>query len=729
MASGFVIAVDALPRRIAVAGNPNSGKSTLFNALTGLRQHVGNYPGVTVERREGEVALDGRRATLLDLPGIYSLSVRSPDEAVARDALLGRIASVEAPEAVLVVVDAGNLERNLYLATQIIELGLPVVIACNMMDAALERGDRIDVEGLSRELGVPVVATIGIRRTGIETLREALRSPPTNTGAVRCPTPAVLEAAIARVADALQRAGVCAASAARGLALLILSDSSAGMESDSIPASVRSVVGDELQQLAAAGMRDVGGAIAEARYEWIGAIVANVVTHEAGHGATHATRSDRIDRILTHKFFGTVIFTGVMFVMFLAIFWWAEPLMRLIELGQQALQSGVHAVLPAGPLADLLADGVIGGAGAVVVFLPQICILFLFIAILEDSGYMARAAFLMDRLMSAAGLHGKSFIPLLSSYACAVPGIMSTRTIENPRDRLATILVAPLMSCSARLPVYLTVIAAVFTGSVWIKAGVIFGMYALGTAAALGMAALFKKTLLRGPTPTFIMELPPYHLPRPLPIVRAMWDRSKLFLTRAGTTILAVCVVLWALAYFPRDTQALARAAQERAALGPSAEAAQLRGIDDRLSAEQLRQSYIGRMGHAVEPVLSPLGFDWRVGVGVLASFAAREVFVSTMGVVFNAGEEDEATLRERMRGATWESGPNSGRALFTPLAGVSLMVFYVLCCQCASTLAVVRRETNSWRWPAFMFLYMTGLAYVAALGVYQVGRVLFIGT
>jgi len=722
-------------RRIAVAGNPNSGKSTLFNALTGMRQRVGNYPGVTVERHEGRFAHDGNEVLLVDLPGIYSISARSPDEEVARDVLLGRIAGELRPDGVLIVVDASNLERNLYLATQILDLGLPSVIACNMVDVAEERGDRIDFTALKRELGVPVVPTVGTRRGGIDELRSALiesESPRRETW----PLPGTLESAVGILADGLVESGACAASEAWGMALLVLGETSvAGEEGWGLAPSVRRAVAAERERLRAEGITDVASALVEARYAWIGGVAERSVSRVGNQALSEETLSDRIDRVLTHKVFGTTIFAGVMFAMFVSIFSWAEPLMQLIEAGQEYLQIGIHRWLPAGPVADLLADGIVGGAGAVVVFLPQICILFLFIALLEDSGYMARAAFLMDRLMSAAGLHGRSFIPLLSSYACAVPGIMATRTIENPRDRLATILVAPLMSCSARLPVYLTVIAAVFAGSVWLKAGVIFSMYLIGTVTALLMAAVFKKTLLRGPTPTFIMELPPYHLPRPRLILRAMWDRSKLFLTRAGTVIVAVCVVLWALAYFPRDTAALARAQSARSQVklngGGSAfeqRHANSRAIDDELAGAQLRHSLLGRMGKAIEPVLAPLGFDWRVGVGVLASFAAREVFVSTMGVVFNAGGGDEESLRERMRTSVWDSGPRAGRRLFTPLSGVSLMVFYVLCCQCASTLAVIRRETNSWRWPAFAFGYMTALAYLASLLVFQFGTRLGIG-
>lgn len=731
--------------RVAVAGNPNSGKTTLFNALTGLRHHVGNYPGVTVEKREGRLTGAGAPVTLLDLPGTYSLSARSPDERVARDALLGRMAGAEAPDLTLVVVDAANLERNLYLAAQVLELGRPVVIACNMLDMAEAAGLRVDCAALSAALGVPVVGTVGTRRIGLEALRASLLRPSPRTRPVRgWRLPDAIETAVGELARTLMELRFCDAASADGAALLLMVDhwdaAPALPEADDLPSRVRDEIAAARREIIAAGTHDLPSLVVEQRYAWIGRVVQRAVGPTSPGAAGRERISDRIDRVLTHRVFGALAFAVVMFLMFVAIFSGAEPLMGMIEAGQGFVQDAFRTALPPGPLCDLLADGVIGGVGAVVVFFPQICILFLFIALLEDSGYMARAAFLMDRLMQGVGLHGKSFIPLLSSYACAVPGIMATRTIENPRDRLATIMVAPLMSCSARLPVYITIIGAVFGASLWLKAGVIFAMYVVGTVAALLMAAVFKRTVLRGPRATFLLELPPYHLPRPGAILRAMWDRSRLFLTRAGTIIAALCVVMWALAYFPRhptawseaDRRAKARlstagldpAAVARGAEVPDEVRADLKRIRDEAAGEQLRHSWIGRLGHVVEPALRPLGFDWKIGVGILSSFAAREVFVSTMGVVYNVGSGDDDTtpLRERMRAARWESGPRAGGPIYTTAAGLSLMVFYVLCCQCVSTLAVVRRETNSWRWPAIMFTYMTVLAYVGSLAVYQVG-------
>ncbi|MFQ5411020.1 MAG: ferrous iron transport protein B [Phycisphaerae bacterium] len=715
-------------RRIAVAGNPNSGKTSIFNRLTGLRQKVGNYPGVTVEKREGRLA--GTNVVLLDLPGTYSLSARSPEEEIARDLLLGRIKGIERPDSILLVIDASNLERNLYLACQILEFGTPVLIACNMMDIARQRGQRVDCEALSRELGVPVIPTEGHTGAGIDTLRQAMQPQSRQTPhprSWRLSEP--FEEAVNGIARVMEDSKAVPPHAVRAGALLwlmdYLSDEPAGRRpaerflGNLSPSHAEALcaIADTLSER----IEDPATVVIEARYTWIAQVVRRVVS--VPDEATSATRrshrpADRIDRILTHRVFGLLIFGGVMFALFLGIFSGAEPLMDLIERGQRMLSDAVGAQLSEGPLRSLLTDGIITGVGAVVVFFPQICILFLFLSILEDSGYMARAAFLMDRMMSRVGLHGKSFIPLLSSYACAIPGILATRTIENRRDRFTTILVAPLMSCSARLPIYIIVIGAVFGERLWLKAGVMFGLYALGTAVALGVALLLKKTLFAGPKPTFILELPPYHMPQPKVILRTMWDRSKLFLTGAGTTIFAVSVVIWALSYFPRldETE---RSEASRGAIAHVAKGDEITR-DGRLASEQLRHSYLGRLGRGLEPAIEPLGFDWRIGVGILSSFMAREVFVSTMGITYSLGEADESSpaLQKQFATAQWPDG----RRVLTPLVGVGLMVFYVLACQCVSTLAVVRRETGSWRWPAVMFSYMTVLAYLASLFVYQVG-------
>lgn len=759
---------------VAVAGNPNCGKTTVFNALTGLRHKVGNYSGVTVEKREG-VMLGDPSIRLLDLPGAYSLSAHSPDEMVARDVLLGLMSDTGRLDAVLIVVDAGNLERNLYLATQVLDLGLPAVIACNMMDVLREAGHTLDVEKLSQRLGAPVIPTVGARAEGIDALHTAIRlvcrtgstveaealsagdrrvhvSSDADRGEARVstdqgtdvaatafdppPPPArrwnaseCIDQAIACVAAAIRESGQTDASAARGLAALLLAEDD--ISANHWPPSVKRALADARDRLAAEQCPDPGQLLTCARYAWLSAVVNESLQRSPRN---RPSMTDRLDRVLTHRVWGLAIFAPMMALLFYSIFTLATPLMALIEDGISLLQNLITAAMPAGVLRDLLTDGVLAGAGNVLAFFPQICILFLFIALLEDTGYMARAAFLMNRIMSRVGLHGKSFIPLLSSHACAVPGIMATRTIENPRDRLVTILVAPLMGCSARLPVYTVLIAACLPGAAWLKATVLLTMYGLGVLTALAMATLFKKTLLRGPTPGFLIELPPYRVPRLTGVFRAMWDRSQLFLTQAGTIILAMTIVLWALMSFPKSAERAAWYDQQRAAVA-AADAAvpftnaeqQLAALDQAEAAENLQNSIVGRLGRGIEPAIKPLGYDWKIGVGIIASLAAREVFVGTMGVVYSVGEADEESkpLRQQMREATWPDGSR----VFTPLVAVGLMIFYVLACQCVSTLAVVKRETNSWRWPLFMFGYMSVLAYVAALLVYQVGSAFQIGT
>ena len=509
-----------------------------------------------------------------------------------------------------------------------------------------------------------------------------------------------IEREVAKVASVLSAHGYADESAADGAAILLLSEGRPS-EDNHPPTAVCESLDAALDRLGETPNTDLSLEATAARYAWLGDVVDDCL-QRAEHPARSTT--DRLDRILTHKLWGLLSFAIMMAGMFYSIFVLADPLMAIVENVIARAQDLATARVPAGVLQDLIRQGVIAGVGNVVVFLPQICILFLFIALLEDTGYMARAAFLMDRLMNRVGLHGKSFIPLLSSHACAIPGIMATRTIESPKDRLATILVAPLMSCSARLPIYTILIAACLPGNAWGKAGVLLALYAFGITAALTVATIFKKTLLKGPTPAFIMELPPYRAPRLRAVLRVMWDRSRLFLTRAGTVILAATVVLWALMSYPKSPE-------------PT------RPSDAQETALNLEHSAAGRLGRLVAPAIRPLGYDWKIGVGVIASFSAREVFISTMGIVYSVGEADEpySPLRDQIRAATWPDGSK----VFTPVVAVGLMMFYVLACQCVSTLAVVRRETNSWRWPLFMFAYMSVLAYVAALLVYQIGSAL----
>ncbi|KXU34139.1 ferrous iron transporter B [Cephaloticoccus primus] len=711
----------------AIVGNPNCGKSTLFNALTGLRQKIGNYPGVTVEKKVGTSwSQHGQPITLIDLPGSYSLAARSPDEAVTRDVLLGRRADTPAPERVLCIVDAANLERNLYLVHQMLDLGRPVILVLNMMDVAREAGLRIDVSRLEHELGIPVIPCEAVNGKGLVELRLAMSRASLPLPRRAWDIPAEIAPAVAELQAALMEDEGKPPLLARAEALLLLTENAAGGGASeagaganradggsgrpSRPSRRAEILAQWHQRWLAAGT-DWAAVLVASRYDAISRLCAQVVEQRGGGadgaggaggaGGGQPSRSDRIDAVVTHPLWGWLILGGLMTLIFFSIFTFAEYPMDWIDGGVARFSDWVQARLPEGDLRDLITDGAIAGVGGVVVFLPQILILFFFIGLLESTGYMARAAFIMDRLMSRVGLNGKSFIPLLSSYACAIPGIMAARTIENHKDRLVTILVAPLMSCSARLPVYLLMIAALLPGeavSVAGKVGLMLLMYALGTGGAFGFAWLFKKTLLKGEPPLMIMELPPYRLPALKDVARQMLDRAGLFLKRAGTIILAISIVLWFLASYPRAPE----------------------GVEE---SGQLAQSFAGQAGHLIEPVIEPLGFDWQIGIGLITSFAAREVFVSTMGVVFNVDDPEENTtpLREALAAATWPDG----RPLFTPLVCLSLMIFYVFAMQCVATVAVVRRETNSWRWPLFQIAYMTGTAWLVCFAVYQVGRAL----
>ena len=683
-------------RHVAIAGNPNCGKSTIFNSLTGLRQKVGNYPGVTVEKKTGRFfGSHGEAMELLDLPGSYSLQVRSPDEAVSRDVLLGRLPGVARPDVIICVVDASNLERNLYLVAQMLELNIPVVVALNMVDVAEKNGIVIDLMALREKLGVPVIPMVATKGVGFIELRQAVSRSPLPPPTICAQMPIVLEREVMALAKTLP----CAPEVARGEALLLLTLHDKAL--DEVTHHDRSIIDatkTSQQRLRTAGI-DPMSAPVDARYDWIGTVCA--AAHHAGDSPHALSVSDKLDGWLTHRFWGWAAFLGLMGFMFFCIFVIAAYPMDWIDAGIGALAGWVGSIMPESDLRSLLTDGVIAGVGGVVIFLPQILILFFFLGILEDTGYLARAAFIMDRLMAKVGLHGKSFIPMLSSLACAIPGIMATRTIENRKDRLVTILVAPLMSCSARLPVYAIMIAVLIpTASALEKAGIMLSMYMIGFLAAFGMAWLFKKTLLRGETPMLLLEMPPYRLPSWRGVFVRMWERGLIFLRRAGTVILALSILLWALATFPKPKD------------------------PETSPADAIAHSYAGMMGHTIEPLIKPLGYDWKIGIGLIASFAAREVFVGTMSIVYaveSDAEEDIAPLRDTMRAEKHADGS----PIFTPLVCIGLMVFYVLAMQCISTVAIVRRETNSWRWPLFQIAYMTTLAWLGAFLVYQGGRLL----
>ena len=750
---------------VAILGNPNTGKSTLFNALSGLRQRVGNYPGVTVEKKTGTLHDALGRVELIDLPGTYSLAPRSPDEMLAVDVLLGTHFSTGGneprPQVLLSVVDASNLERNLFLTTQLMDVGLPVVIALTMVDLAEAKGQVVNATKLSDRLGVPVIAVNALKRTGLKELIQALRDVTQDETSRPAPVrfPPVFADEAQGIGEFL-RVHVPQAAVQLHLEFLVrrlLIDVGGITE-----AKVIAIAGPDLrQQLKTARSRldsagcPVPAIEAKTRYAWIREKAGGCVERTPKMGKDWTAR---LDAVLTHRVWGLIIFLTLMFIVFQSIFTWARPLMDAIDAGKTWLGNIVVDHMSPGPLRSLLTKGMLEGVGGVLIFLPQIIILFFFIAILEDCGYMARAAYLMDKVMARCGLSGKSFIPLLSSFACAIPGIMAARVIEDRRDRLATILVAPLMSCAARLPVYLLLAGAFLGGFGWWVPGLaIFGMYLLGLIVAPLVAGTLKRTLLRGDTPVFILEMPSYKWPSWRLVLHRMLDRGWAFVYRAGTIILASMVLVWALVYFPAtdaagrsyDRQLAALEDQvttvqtkldeipdhpehqaERAAL--TAKKTQLDEDQKALLTEWRTHSFLGRLGQWTEPVVRPLGWDWRIGMAALASFPAREVVVGTLGIIYNEGEIDtkseeaRASLAERLKEARWDAGSSkAGQPVFTVPVALSVMVFFVFCCQCASTLAVLKRETNSWRWPLFAFSYMTVLAYAAALGTYQLGTLL----
>jgi ferrous iron transport protein B len=717
---------------VLVAGNPNAGKSTVFNALTGSRAKVANYPGVTVDRKSARVRLGGHGVEVVDLPGTYSLSARSREEQVAVDAVLGR--DGPAPDTVVVIADATALARSLYLVLEIVETGVPVVVALSMMDEARQKGVAIDVDRLGELVEATVVPLVATRGEGMPELRAAIDASVARgraTAGTPRALPAALDADVAELEEAIHEAGALQhPDAARAWAQwLLLSTGDGHDDAPSVPAPLAAVA-ERIRARAEAAGRDLDLEIIADRYRHIDAIVADVV-RSPGHGRRSWT--DRLDAVLTHRVWGSTVFAVVMLVVFQALFSWSEPAIALIETAVADTQATVARLFPPGPLADLLVDGVVAGVGNVVVFVPQIALLFFFIGLMEDLGYLARVAFVIDRLMGRIGLHGKAFVPMLSGFSCAVPAVLATRTIESRADRLLTMMVLPLMSCSARLPIYLLVTATVFAPASTVFWGVstgamvLFAMYSLSALATLGAAAVLRRTVIRGPGTPLLLELPPYRVPVLSVLLRNVWQRVRTFLRDAGTIILALTILLWALLSYPRSAEVTTRfdglrSAAEATTTG-AARAEALAALDSEESGEQLRYSLAGRLGRAIEPVIEPLGFDWRIGIGILGAFTAREVFVSTLGIVFDISDADEtsASLREALATATRPDGSR----LMTPLAGVSLMVFFVLACQCMSTIAVVRRESGSWAWPAFMFAYMTLLAYVASLFVYQVGRAL----
>jgi ferrous iron transport protein B len=694
--------------KIALVGNPNSGKSSLFNHLTGLNQKIGNFPGVTVEKRVGTFAINGLSTEVVDLPGIYSLYPRSLDERIVSQVLLDHHSEIT-PDKVVVVVDVTNLKRGLLLVSQVIDVGLPTVLVLNMIDLASRAGLSYDIQQLSARLGVPVVPINARKGIGIDQLKEVMASP---LGLPEKSIFQIYEEAKEPVKELRET-------------LAVDNDYEAYQflqqphSLNFLPAKDRDFI-DEIRNKYDFFPGKFQGAETIHRYSFIQNLL-DEVTLRSSDG-TWKRYSRKLDKVLTHKLWGYIIFFAVLFLIFQSIFAWATIPMDLIDGWFADLSGLAKSYLPTGPLTNMIAEGVIPGIGGIVIFVPQIAILFAFIAILEESGYMARVVFLMDKIMRRFGLNGKSVVPLISGVACAIPAIMATRTIDHWKERTITIMVTPLMSCSARLPVFTILIALIvpsttLLGVVNVQGLVLMGFYLLGFVAAMGTAMVMKYIIRVKERSMLMMELPTFRWPRWHNVGLTIVEKTKAFVFEAGKIILAISVILWVLAsYGPDDKIENARkyVLSEFQTEGISEEA-----LNDRIAAFKLEHSYAGIIGKGLEPAIKPLGFDWKIGIALVTSFAAREVFVGTMATIYSIGSENEdsATIKERMRS---EINPSTGSPMFTTAVGLSLLIFYTFAMQCMSTLAIVYRETKGWKWPMIQLSYMTALAYFSSLVVFQ---------
>ncbi|MDX2064237.1 MAG: ferrous iron transport protein B [Fimbriimonadaceae bacterium] len=694
--------------RVVLVGNPNAGKTTLFNRLTGASQKVANYPGVTVESVVGTLRGTDSSVTVVDVPGLYSLKTSSEDERVAADVALGK--DGEPVDLVVYVLDATNLARNLFLFSQLAETEVPILVALTMTDRMGSAGQRVQLDALQAALDAPVVDAAGDVAGAIERTLAAAKPP-----SLRLPLTPEVEREVDALRELMARRGVDSTRAEIRQDLFNPAEEFQAFLHD-FP-EVRESFEAARDRLERLGMRRPSVDVAQ-RYRWADEIAAQVIATDAAPKVRRRTGTERLDAFLTHRVYGLLTFVGVMYLVFQSIYTFAAPLMDAIESAFGWLGDQARPLSGGNPMVEsFIVDGLIGGVGGVIVFLPQILILFLFISLLEGSGYLARAAFLMDRLLGWAGLNGRAFIPLLSSYACAIPGIMAARVMPDPKSRLATILVAPLMSCSARLPVYVVLIGAIIEpqfGAFW--AGfTLFAMHFLGLVVAIPVVWLLNRKVLKQRRLPFVLELPPYQWPRARDVGLALLNRAKVFLKTAGTIILAMSIVIWAAGSFPRFTPADPVAAAAQAGVDAD-------GAEAWVQQEQLSRSYLGQFGHTLAPAFAPAGFDWRITTAIFAAFPAREVVVPSLGILFRLGgdvDDGSDDLRAAMRDATWPDG----RRLFTPSVAIGLMVFFALCAQCMATLAAVKRETNSWKWPAIMFGYMTGLAYVFAVAIHQIGK------
>lgn len=688
--------------RIALAGNPNSGKTSLFNALTGARQHVGNYPGVTVEKRWGRYDLGGERCDVVDLPGTYSLSSYSPEERITQRELLDRAFDV-----VVVVVDATALQRSLVLLVQLLQLGVNPVLCLNMADEAERGGQRLDLDALRARLGIRVVETVAHRGVGVDALRAAIADTARSPARVRPPSlGADVDDALAAIASRLPDCAVPRCQRTWAATRLLVDDEPFRAALPAVDDAVRAAAAQREHLLRATAL-DAAMCITERYYRFVADVLRDVT--RSPRRADARAPSDRIDRVLAHRALGLPLFLAIMYAIFWLTFTVGELPMGWIEAGFEALAGtvdGLWAPDSDSMLRSLLVDGVIAGVGGVIVFLPNIVLLFLGLAFLEDTGYMARAAFLMDRFLHRFGLHGRSFIPMMTGFGCSIPGIMATRTLENERDRLATMLVLPLMSCGARLPIWMLLIPA-FYPPAW-RAPMLWMIYVIGVVLALALATVLRATVLRGRDAPFVMELPPYRLPTAGAVARKMTERSWLYLRKAGTVILSISIVMWVITAYPKKTSYDVDARIAAGEIQPLDDAE----LEAARAAEDLRHSVAGRIGAAMEPAIRPLGFDWKIGTALVGAFAAKEVFVAQMGIVYSMGESEEAAsdLQATLRRD------------YSPLVGFSLMLFLLIATPCMATIAVTRRESGSWKWALLQLGGLTGVAYLVSLVVYQIG-------
>jgi len=700
--------------KVALVGNPNTGKSTLFNLLTGLNQKIGNFPGITVDKKTGYCKLpSGKTAEIIDLPGTYSLYPKSKDESIVFQVLADK-KNPSHPDIIVLVADSTNLRRNLLLFSQVADLGIPMLLALNMADMAKKAGINIDTDKLAERLGVQVVNISARKGEGITELKQAISqttaiATQNNTIDAKSYAPTAIDAIKQKIGTDNDYYALQVLHQHEHLAFFT------EKEQEEIEAIE---IGNGFDTVKLQGEETV------ARYRHLSKILDDVVTDTGA--SKKFTFTDKIDSILTHKVWGFLVFFFILFFIFNAIFSWSTVPMDLIEGGFAWLTEWGHEHLPAGVLTDLLMDGVVAGLGGIVIFIPQIAILFALISILEDTGYMARVTFMMDKIMRKFGLSGKSVVPMIGGIACAVPSIMSARNIENWKDRIITIMVTPLVSCSARLPVYTLLISLVVPDEkVWgvfnLQALALMCMYLISIIAAILVAWVFKFILKTKERSYFIMELPVYRMPRWTNVLYTMYEKSKTFVVEAGKVIIAISIILWVMSTYGPSKRFEAIDKKYDAIESTSADTVRLASLERDRAAEKLENSYAGILGQTIEPAIKPLGYDWKIGIALITSFAAREAFVGTMATIYSVegadSDDGELRLRDKIAAA---KDPETGLPIFTFATALSLMLFYAFAMQCMSTVAIVYRETKSWKWPMIQLVYMTAMAYVAALIAYQ---------